>query len=415
MRVAYVIPAWPPVASQPFVVNEMVEVQAAGHELVVLPLYRDDQSGVRHGTYDQLHPVAIVLPELFSVRIAAYALGTVLRHPLRTLGVLARAHGAAGTNPWAHLRVLAILPKALAAAWILPRLGVDRLHAHFASNTAECAAVAGVVASLPYSFTAHAYDIYLRTPRHRNDTLSWKVRAAALVVGISDYGAQRLRAFLAPPERGRVHTVHVGIPMHLFRPSPAAPDDGTVRLLCVARYCEKKGIDTLIDACGVLRERGVPFTLRVFGDGPLRPDFAAQIERLGLRDRVALGGPIPQEQVAAEMRACHAFVMPCREEPNGDMDGIPTVFMEAMASGRPVISSALSGIPELVQDGVTGLVVPPDDPAALADAITRLAADAHLRVRLAAAGRTLVERQHDQARNARRLIALWEAAAAPRT
>ena len=164
----------------------------------------------------------------------------------------------------------------------------------------------------------------------------------------------------------------------------------------------------MIDACAQLRDRVVPFTLHVFGDGPLRAALSAQIERLHLQDLVHLGGPIPQEQVAAEMRASHAFVMPCREEPNGDMDGIPTVFMEAMATGRPVISSAVSGIPELVRDGETGLVVPPNDPSALADAIARLARDAALWARLSRAGRALVEQQHDQVRNARRLIAIWD-------
>lgn len=408
MRIAYVIPAWPPVPSQPFVVNEMVEVEAAGHELVVLPLYRDTATTVRHGTYDRLHPKAVVLPDLFSAPVVGYALATLLRHPWRVLRALVGVHAAAGGNPWAHLRVLAVVPKALAAAWVLPRLGVTRVHAHFASNTAECAAIAARVAGLPYSFTAHAYDIYLTTPRHRNDTLGWKVRGAAAVVGISDYGARLLRAFLPAASQARVQTVHVGIPMTLFRLEPPAPRDGTLRLLCVARYCEKKGLDTLIDACAVLRDQGADVDLRLFGDGPLRESLAAQIARLDLGARVHLGGPIPQEQVAAEMRAAHAFVMPCRQEPNGDMDGIPTVFMEAMATGRPVISSALSGIPELVRDGDTGLVVPPDDAPALAAAIARLAADDALRLRLGAAGRTLVERQHDQVRNARRLLEIWE-------
>lgn len=408
MRIAYVIPAWPPVPSQPFVVNEMVEIEAAGHEIVVLPLYRDNEQAVRHGTYERLHPVAVALPELISPRVLLYALATLLRHPVRTVHALLLAHTSAGTNPWAHLRVATIIPKALAAAWVLPRLHVDRIHAHFASNTAECAALAGVVAGLPFSFTAHAYDIYLHTPRHRNDTLGWKVRAAAAVIGISDFAVRRLRAFLPLAAQSKVHTVHVGIPMDLFRPAPPAPRGDALRLLCVARYCEKKGLDILIDACALLRDRRLPFVLRIFGDGPLRSALAAQIDRLQLADRVVLGGPIPQEQVAEEMRACHAFVMPCREDANGDMDGIPTVFMEAMASGRPVISSALSGIPELVRDGDTGLIVPPNDPAALADSIVRLADDDVLRMRLATAGRALVEVQHDQVRNARRLLALWE-------
>src|SRR4029077_4373573 len=181
---------------------------------------------------------------------------------------------------------------------------------------------------------------------------------------------------------------------------------GVLRLLCVARFLEKKGLDTLIDACALVRDRGVPSTLALHGDGPMGAALAPRIARLGLADRILLGGPIPQEEVARAMRACHAFVMPCRQDRTGDMDGIPTVFMEAMATGRPVVSCPISGIPELVRDGETGILVPPDDPAALAGAIERLAEDAELRLRLGRQARALVERQHDAGLNARRLLAL---------
>jgi hypothetical protein len=197
--------------------------------------------------------------------------------------------------------------------------------------------------------------------------------------------------------------------MELFRAEPP-PADGPLRLLAVARLCEKKGVDTLVDAVARLRDRGVPCELTIFGDGPLRAALESQAAAHGLGDQVRFGGAVPQEEVARQMRACHAFVLPCRRDRNGDMDGIPTVFMEAMATGRPVVSCAVSGIPELVRDGESGLIVPPDDPAALADALVRLAADAALRARLGAAARRLVERQHDQETNARRVIAMLEEA-----
>jgi glycosyltransferase involved in cell wall biosynthesis len=239
-----------------------------------------------------------------------------------------------------------------------------------------------------------------------NTTLGWKVRHAARAFAVSDFAAARLRSHLPAAEEARVQTARVGIPMDLFRVEPAPPHDGPIRLLCVARFFEKKGIDTLVDACALLRERGVAFACTLHGDGPLREALAAQIARLDLARLVHLGESIPQEEVAGAMREAHIFVMPCRQDRTGDMDGIPTVFMEAMATGRPVISCAVSGIPELVRDGDTGLLVPPDDAAALADAIDRLARDDVLRLRLAQRGRALVERQHDQRRNARRLLAL---------
>jgi glycosyltransferase involved in cell wall biosynthesis len=407
VRIAYVIPAHPPAFSQPFVVNEMIEVQEAGHDVYVVPLY-SDRTTLTHGTFDRFRPVAVFTPALFDVRMLAVALRVLVTHPVRVVRTLVSAHCAAGRNFWAHAKLLAVTPKALATVRWLRAAHVDRIHAHFANQTADCAAIASAVSGIPFSFTAHAYDIYSRAPRLRNDTLAWKLGRAAQVFAVSTFAAGRLRALLPAADRGRVHTAYVGIPLDLFRPRTPQPRDGALRLLTVARLVETKGLDTLLDAAALLRGRGVDFQLRVLGDGPLREALAAAIARLGVGDVVVLAGSVPQEAVAREMDACHAVVLPCRADRFGDMDGIPTVFMEALATGRPVISTPISGIPELVRDGETGLLVPPDDARALADAIERLAVDDELRGRLGREGRALVERQHDQRANARRLVALMD-------
>jgi glycosyltransferase involved in cell wall biosynthesis len=409
MRIAYLVPSYPPDPTEPFVVNEMIEVQEAGHEVVVAPLYAAPASGVRHGTYERLRPAAVLPSPLFDLGVLGLALLAALRWPGRVLATLAGAHRAAGRNPWAHVRLLAVTPKALAIAWRLDGLGVHRIHAHFANERADCAAIAGCVAGIPFSFTAHAFDIYSTAPARRNATLGWKLRRAVQAFAVSEYAAERLRRMLPPADRERVQVAYVGIPLELFRAEPPPPAAGGLRLLTVARFQEKKGLDTLLDAAARLRAAGIAFRLRIFGDGPLRDELAARLSRLALGTHVHLGGGIPQETVAREMREAHVFVMPCRQDRNGDMDGIPTVFMEAMATGRPVVSTAISGIPELVRDGETGLCVPPDEPAALAAAVVRLAHDESLRLRLGQKARALVERQHDQRRNARRLLALMGA------
>ena len=406
MRVAYVIPAWPPLASQPFVVNEMVEVQAAGHELSVLGLYRGTTPAVRHATYERLRPAHVLPAAMIDPLTVLLALWTCCWRPLRVVTTLAGLHRAAGGNVWAHLKLFAVTPKALAAAWRLSRLGVEHVHAHFANQTADCAGIAASVAGISFSFTAHAYDIYQSTPRQRNDTLGWKLRRVARAFAVSDFATRLLRRYLPAADAERVRTAYVGIPMELFRAEPTPPTDSPLRLLTVARFCEKKGLDTLIDAAGVLRDRGVRFELVLFGDGPLRAALTERARALRLDGHVRFGGAVPQEEIARQMRACHVFVLACRRDRHGDMDGIPTVFMEAMATGRPVVSCAISGIPELVRDGDTGVIVPPDDPAALADALTRMAGDAELRVQLGRRARALVEQQHDQRTNARRMIAL---------
>jgi glycosyltransferase involved in cell wall biosynthesis len=402
--VVYVIPAYPPLVSQPFVVNEMVEVARAGRPLVILGLYPGPAEPVRHGTFGALRPTRVLPARLLDFATIGAAVLAALRWPRRVLRTLVGLHVAAGANPWAQARLLAVTPKALAAAWRLRSTGVGHVHAHFANTTADCASLLAQTLGVPFSFTAHAYDIYSTALRLRNDTLAWKVRHAARVIAISDFGATLLRAHLAPGESRRVTTVRVGIPLELFRVAPWPGDDGPLRLLCVARWCEKKGLDTLLDACALLHRRGVAFELRLFGDGPLRAALTAQWTRLDLASCVTLGGAISQEDVAREMRACHVFVLPCRRDRSGDMDGIPTVFMEAMATGRPVVSCGISGIPELVRDEETGLIAPPDDVEGLAAAVARLAADRTLARRLGAQGRTLVERQHDQRRCAAAML-----------
>jgi glycosyltransferase involved in cell wall biosynthesis len=406
--ILYVIPAYPPLSSQPFVVNEMVEVARAGHALAILPLVPGSDDALQHGTFASLRPDVVLPARLIDLPTLWLAVVTTLRHPLRVLSTLAGLHAAAGLNPFAHARLLAVLPKALATVWRLRRLEVGHVHAHFANQTADCAAIIGRVAGLPFSFTAHAYDIYSQLPRLRNDTLGWKVRRAQRVFTVSEYAARRLRCFLPEAHHQRVMTAYVGIPLDVFQPEPVRAEASPVRLLCIARFCEKKGLDTLLAACAELRRRTVPFELRLYGSGPLRESLLEQIRQADLAACVEVDGPIPQEVVAERLRECDVFVMPCRQDRTGDMDGIPTVFMEALATARPVIGGCVSGVPELVRDAETGLLVPPDDPMAVADAIERLAGDVGLRERLGRGGRALVEAQHDQRLTARRMLALLE-------
>jgi glycosyltransferase involved in cell wall biosynthesis len=408
MQIAYIIPTYARLPFFTFIINEMIEVRRAGHELLIVPLHADAPIELSHDRLAQLRPRAVFPAALFDWRVASLALLTFFRHPLRALRVLIALHYAAGRNLYAQAGLMAVIPKALATAWRLRQAKVDHIHAHFATNTATCAGIAAMICGIPFSFTAHAYDVYCTTAKLRNETLSWKLHHASQIFAVSEYAANLLRQKL-PAALERIHTLYVGIPMDLFHeeaPPPLAAGE-PLRLLCVAYYGEKKGLDTLIDACALLRDQQVPFHLRLYGEGPLRESLAARIASLGLTSHVILGGAIPQERVAQEMRACHVFVMPCRkDEKTGNMDGIPTVFMEAMAVGRPVISCPLSGIPELVRDGETGLLVPSDDAPALATALTQLSSNHEFRIRLGRQARVRAERQHDQHLNTLRLLSL---------
>lgn len=405
MRIAYVVPT----PAQPsFIYNEMIEVQGAGHDLVIVPLHSSSPSPVFHRVSNHLKPEKVLPAGLCNTAIFFLSLYMLLGHPIRVLRALISLHYAAGLNPFAHAGILAVTPKALATAYWLRGYRVDRIHAHFASHTATCAGIAGIVSGIPFSFTAHAYDIYCTALSLRNDTLGWKLRHAAQVFAISEHGKNLLCATLPLAARGHIHKIFVGIPMDVFQERVPPPlDSNGPRLLCVARFDTKKGLDTLLDACAILKEQSVPFQLRIYGDGPLRQSLTEQVTKLSLKEHVQLGLSIPQEAVAEELGACHMFVMPCRmDQKTGDIDGIPTVFMEAMATGRPVISCAVAGIPELVRDGETGLLVPPDDPIALAKAIVTLGCNDSLRLRLGKQAKVLVEQQHNQRTNTRQFLDL---------
>jgi glycosyltransferase involved in cell wall biosynthesis len=354
-----------------------------------------------------LKPEKIFPARLCNATIVSLSIYVLLTHPLRVLQTLLSLHWAAGLNPFVHASILAVTPKALATAWWLNKWRVHRIHAHFASHTATCAGIASAVSGIPFSFTAHAYDIYCTAMSLHNGTLDWKLRHAIQVFVISEYGRNLLRSRLSPSDHDRVHKIYVGIPLDLFKEKTPPPIDRNLRLICIAYFDRKKGLDTLLDACGILKSQSIPFHLKLYGDGPLRKALANQIARLGLSQHVILGNPIPQEQVAQELVASHIFVMPCRKDPRtGNIDGIPTVFMEAMATGRPVISCPISGIPELVREGETGLLVRPDDPSALAEAIKRLMFNEVLRIQLGKQARSHVEKQHDQRMNTRQMLDL---------
>lgn len=391
MRIAYVIPSCSGVPT--FTVNEMVEVQGAGHKLVLAPLYKSAPSLFSLGRVEALKPVTVLSAPLFNLQVAFLAFLIFLMRPLRVLVTLAGLHWAAGLNPYAHFNIFVITPKALAMAWRLRKINVDWIHAPFAAHLATCAGIAGNVSGIPFSFTAHAYDIYCRTLKLRNDTLSWKIRHANQVFGVSEHAVRLLRQTV--PGCTHIYLVYVGISLNLFIQESPPPQNEVLQLLCVGNYFEKKGLDTLIDACRFLCDKDFGFHLRLYGGGPLREALAQQIVDLGLDDKITLGGPISQQEVVRQMAECHLVVMPCRKDRTGDMDGIPTVFMEAMAIGRPVISCPIAGIPELVRDGETGLLVPSNDPRAVASAIMQLGGDEALRIRIGQQARALVEKQHD--------------------
>lgn len=260
------------------------------------------------------------------------------------------------------------------AGWLGTRcrvLGVGHLHTHFAGLAARTAYWLREFYGIGYSFTAHANDVFCPPDPGLSVTLEEMMRTARFIVTVSDFSAAQLRARF-PFAASKIFRVYNGIDTPAFAQTSAVPADKAPLILSVGRYIEKKGFPDLIAACARLRDQGVPFRCKIVGEGPRQDELAAAISAANLGDQVELTGPKSIGEVTALLHTARVFALPCVEEADGGMDNLPTVIAEAMAAGLPVVSTTLAGVPEMVVDGETGLLVPPHAPDQLADALTRL-------------------------------------------
>jgi glycosyltransferase involved in cell wall biosynthesis len=282
---------------------------------------------------------------------------------------------------------------------------LDHLHAPFASDVATVARLGAQLAGVTYSFTARAKDIFHESVQPED--LRQKLRDAAGVVTVSDYHLDYLRQTYGPLA-SHVQRVYNGLDLDEF--PYEAPHDRPAKIVAIGRLVEKKGFPDLIDACALLNRQGCSFSCRFIGNGPLKADLEAQIERLGLQEQVKLVGPRPQSEVIQEVQSAAVLAAPCIVCQDGDRDGLPNVIQEALALGTPVISTDVTGIPEVVRHGETGLLVPQHDPPTLAAALERLLSDSALRVELATRARRFMEAEFNIHRNTARRRALFQAA-----
>lgn len=388
--VGYVLKVFPRL-SETFVVNEIVARERAGERIEIAAL-RPPRDTRFHAKLARIDAAIEWIPD--DVRTAD-----------RLWSLLA---GAREQLP----RFDAVLPELLAApaadcaqaaavaCWALDR-GVDHLHAHFATTATSVARLASLLTGIPYSFTAHAKDIFHCDVDEA--ALGTMIRDAQHVVTVSDFNVADLgRRF--PGNTTPIERVYNGVDLDELAVGPGAGEQ--ISILAVGRLVEKKGFADLLDALSILAGRGRPVEARIVGTGPLAAELAAQVETCGLGSSVELLGARNQADVHRAMQSASLFVAPCVVAADGDRDGLPTVVLEAMALGTPVIATPVTGMTEAVADGVTGRIVPERDPYALADAIDELLADAPARRRMAAAARALIEQRFDVRTQAKALAAL---------
>ncbi|GAB4168920.1 MAG: glycosyltransferase family 4 protein [Terrimicrobiaceae bacterium] len=260
-------------------------------------------------------------------------------------------------------------------------LGITHVHTHFVGLAARTAFWLNRLGGPTFSLTAHANDIFRDEPPER---LAMIFQAASAVVTVSDFSAGFLRKNY-PATSGKLHRVYNGIDPGRF-PGASFPD-GPPLILSVGRLIEKKGFDDLIAACGMLGQ--CAFQCEIIGDGPMENHLTEQIGRLGLSDRVRLLGPLREEDIAERLANARVFALPCVQGRDGSLDNLPTVIMEAMAAGLPVVSTALAGIPEMVRDGESGWLVPERCPDQLAEKLRHFLTNRELARKMGAEGHRL--------------------------
>jgi colanic acid/amylovoran biosynthesis glycosyltransferase len=279
----------------------------------------------------------------------------------------------------------------------LEKLGVRHVHAHFAGMAARTAFWIKKFFAIDYSLTVHANDIFV--PAKFEIGLSEILSSASAIVAVSDFAAKQLRERF-PENATRVHRIYNGIDPAKFQ---AAEFERPPLILSIGRLISKKGFDVLIDACARLRKRGHEFRCEIIGEGPLAGELQVCIDRQELREVLHLAGPQTQPEIVARLSKATVLALPCRVDRDGAMDNLPTVVMEAMASALPVVSTKLGGISEMVREGETGLLVAQNDPAATADALSRLINDIELARSFGYKGRERAEEIFSIEKNVRAL------------
>jgi glycosyltransferase involved in cell wall biosynthesis len=269
---------------------------------------------------------------------------------------------------------------------------VAHLHAHFCHGATTVTWLASLMTGIPFSFTAHAKDLYLRSLNPAG-LLRRKLAAARFAVTCTEANRRHLQTIANGTAVHRIyHGLNAEITGLVEQLPPSRAANRYLRILGVGRLVPKKGFDVLVEACRILRQRGIPFQAVIAGEsGPDEAKLRRRAAELGMAAQIRLEGPLSQAELYLEYLHASVFALPCRVSADGDRDGIPNVLMEAMACGLPVVTTCISGIPELVSHELNGLLVPPENPVALADAIARIQGDPALAARLSSEARATVD------------------------
>jgi glycosyltransferase involved in cell wall biosynthesis len=400
LKLAYIIGTYPSLTTT-FIDREINFLRQWGVDLQVISMRRP--TGPLSAEQKASQPHVIYLLPVRTLHFVRAHLGFVVRRPRVYFGTLFYLLRRPHLGLRSRLLTLLHFAAGVYAAYFLRDQAYDHIHAHFIDRAATLALVASRLLDIPYSVTAHASDIYVNPI-----LLHEKLSEARFIATCTGYNQTYLAGLGTNGFGHKLRCIYHGLDVGNYQPASCPSPDKPI-LIAVGQLKEKKGFAYLLKACRILKDQGYHFACQIVGEGPLRQDLEVQIRQQSLQDTVTLCGALPHQEVIDKYKQSTIFVLPCIVGADGDRDGIPNVVLEALAMQLPVVSTRHSGIPEVVEDGVNGVLVPPADEVALAEALASLLDDPERRRRLGERGRQTVIENFDVAQNVRRLLAEFTA------
>jgi colanic acid/amylovoran biosynthesis glycosyltransferase len=399
LRIGYVVKMFPRI-SETFILNEMLELEKRGVKIVVFSA-RKPNEGRFHPQLSKLKAKVLYLEDLEPKKWATW-LGNVWPSlsTRRDEFWKLTEKTLAGED---QSRMDLVLHSAWVGAMAM-ELNLSRLHAHFASLPSTVAYFAHLITGIPFSFTAHAKDIYVYDMEQH--LLKEKLPAAQFVVTVTHYNRNFLIKNAPEVDPEAIRVIHNGVDQGKLRPDGRRRREPKL-ILAVGRLVPKKGFGDLLDACRILKDRGITFRCLIAGDGLEAESLRRRQQELDLANDVEFLGSKNQTEVVKLMQKATLLCLPCTIDGDGNRDALPTVILEAMACGLPVISTNISGIPEIIDSEKDGVLVEPDDPVALSNQLIRLLSSSRLRRKFVGNGLKKVSLKFNLQKNVDSLLKLY--------
>ncbi len=401
LNVAYILHRFP-YLTETFIMREVYWLRKQGVEVKIYSLLAPTHKLV-HEQAEELLSVTHYSP-FISWNVIRSQFQFLRRSPIKYLKAFANLFRQTYREPAVLLRCLVLFPKSVYFAGLIRQQGADHIHSHFVWIDGIAAGVASDLLDVTFTIHPHAFGLFSRNQK----AVKAELEHATQIVTISKFHKSYIQNLCPEIDPDHIHIVYCALETDVLSRCDRPPSEGPVQILAVGRLIEKKGFEYLITACRNLLDQNIDFQCNIVGGGTSKPRLQNQINQLGLEDHVCLAGSMSQKQVQEYYRNCDIFALPCVVAGDGDRDGIPVVLMEAMACEIPVVTTPVTGIPDLVQHEQTGLLVAERNADELTLALKKLIANEDLRKQLGRQGRQTILGKFEIRKNAAKMAEIFK-------